>query len=167
MNCDVCQDNPATVYLTQIVKGEMQKVNLCEACAKDKGVTDPTGFALADALLGIDSDPKMASSTNVLACNSCGFSHAEFKKSGRFGCSECYKVFDSGLESLVKAMHKGTNHLGKIPSRYQVEKKYNDQITDLKNRLMSAINEENFEEAAKLRDQIKMAEVEYNESNQN
>ena len=63
-------------------------------------------------------------------------------------------------------MHKGTNHLGKIPSRYQVEKKYNDQITDLKNRLMSAINEENFEEAAKLRDEIKMAEVEYNESNQ-
>ena len=54
MNCDVCQDNPATVYLTQIVKGEMQKVNLCEACAKEKGVTDPTGFALADALLGND-----------------------------------------------------------------------------------------------------------------
>ena len=69
MNCDVCQDNPATVYLTQIVKGEMQKVNLCEACAKDKGVTDPTGFALADALLGIDTDPKMAPSTDVLACN--------------------------------------------------------------------------------------------------
>ena len=123
MNCDVCQDNPATVYLTQIVKGEMQKVNLCEACAKEKGVTDPTGFALADALLGIDNDQKMSTSTNSLTCHACGFSHSEFKKSGRFGCSECYPVFDAGLESLVKAMHKGTNHLGKVPSRYQVSKK--------------------------------------------
>tara|TARA_Y100000994_G_C15658447_1_gene428443 strand:- start:824 stop:1327 length:504 start_codon:yes stop_codon:yes gene_type:complete len=166
MNCDVCQENPATVYLTQIVKGEMQKVNLCEACAKEKGVTDPTGFALADALLGIDNDQKMSTSTNSLTCDACGFSHSEFKKSGRFGCSECYPVFDAGLESLVKAMHKGTNHLGKIPTRYQVSKKYDDQITDLKDRLMNAIDKENFEEAAKLRDEIKFAEDEYNESNQ-
>ena len=71
MNCDVCQENPATVYLTQIVKGEMQKVNLCESCAKEKGVTDPTGFALADALLGIDNDQKMSTPTNSLTCDSC------------------------------------------------------------------------------------------------
>ena len=74
--------------------------------------------------------------------------------------------FDAGLESLVKAMHKGTNHLGKIPTRHQVSKKYDDQITDLKDRLMNAIKKENFEEAAKLRDEIKFAEDEYNESNQ-
>ena len=84
MNCDVCQENDATVYLTQIVKGKMQKVNLCEECAKQKGVTDPTGFALADALLGIGSDEKMDVSADSLECESCGFSHAEFKKTGRF-----------------------------------------------------------------------------------
>ena len=50
MQCDVCQQNPATVFLTQILKGELQKVNLCEACSKAKGVTDPTGFALAEML---------------------------------------------------------------------------------------------------------------------
>ena len=108
MNCDVCQENDATVYLTQIVKGKMQKVNLCEECAKQKGVTDPTGFALADALLGIDSDEKTDVPTDSLECESCGFSHTEFKKTGRFGCSECYTVFGFGLESLVKAMHKGS-----------------------------------------------------------
>ena len=48
MNCDVCKSNQATVFLTQIVDGKMQKVNLCESCSKEKGVTDPTGFALAD-----------------------------------------------------------------------------------------------------------------------
>ena len=63
-------------------------------------------------------------------------------------------------------MHKGTNHLGKIPTSYQVSKKYDDQITDLRDRLMNAIKKENFEEAAKLRDEIKFAEDEYNESNQ-
>ena len=52
MRCDVCQKNDATVYLTQIVEGKMQKVNLCEHCAKEKGVSDPTGFAMADLLLG-------------------------------------------------------------------------------------------------------------------
>ncbi|MFM8809364.1 MAG: excinuclease ABC subunit B, partial [Chthoniobacterales bacterium] len=53
MLCDVCQKTDATVYLTQIVEGKMQKVNLCEACAKEKGVSDPTGFAMADLLLGL------------------------------------------------------------------------------------------------------------------
>lgn len=166
MNCDVCQENEATVYLTQIVKGKMQKVNLCEECAKQKGVTDPTGFALADALLGIESDEKMNVSADSLECESCGFSHNEFKKTGRFGCSECYTVFGFGLESLVKAMHKGTIHLGKVPSRYKVTKKYNDQITELKDRLRIAIEEENFEEAAKLRDEIKLAEDDYIASNE-
>ena len=53
MKCDVCQKSEATVYLTQIVEGKMQKVNLCENCAKEKGVSDPTGFAMADLLLGL------------------------------------------------------------------------------------------------------------------
>ena len=53
MVCDVCKNNQATVFLTQIVDGKMQKVNLCESCSKEKGVTDPTGFALADLLLGL------------------------------------------------------------------------------------------------------------------
>lgn len=166
MNCDVCNENHATVYLTQIVKGEMQKVNLCEDCAKEKGVTDPTGFALADALLGMDADQEKGESVDLMTCKACGFSHSEFKKTGRFGCSKCYSIFQSGLESLVKAMHKGTRHFGKVPSRYRVVKKYNDQITELKDRLLNAINDENFEEAAKLRDEIKLADADFNESNE-
>ena len=58
MICDVCKTNTATVYLTQIVDGNMKKINLCEACSKDKGVSDPTGFALADLLLGLGVDTR-------------------------------------------------------------------------------------------------------------
>ena len=161
MLCDVCQDKHATVYLTQIVDGQMQKVNLCEGCAKEKGVTDPTGFALADLLLGLGTDEKVSQPSDEKVCESCGFSHSDFKKTGRLGCSECYKTFGDGLDSLVKAMHRGTKHVGKVPTRYQATKLFSDKISDLKHRLKIAITDENFEEAAKLRDQIKAAEEEF------
>ena len=161
MLCDLCTDKNATVYLTQIVDGKMQKVNLCDACAKEKGVTDPTGFALADLLLGLGSDEKVNLPGDELTCETCGFTQSGFKKNGRLGCSECYQVFGGGLDSLVKAMHKGTLHVGKVPTRYKVTKRFTDQITELKQRLKIAITDENFEEAAKLRDEIKSAEDEF------
>ena len=161
MLCDVCQDKHATVYLTQIVDGQMQKVNLCEGCAKEKGVTDPTGFALADLLLGLGTDEKVSQPRDEKVCETCGFSHSDFKKTGRLGCSDCYNTFGDGLDSLVKAMHRGTKHVGKVPTRYQATKQFSDKISDLKHRLKIAITDENFEEAAKLRDQIKAAEEEF------
>ena len=161
MICDVCNDKHATVYLTQIVDGQMQKVNLCEGCAKEKGVTDPTGFALADLLLGLGTDERVGSAGGERVCEACGFSHAEFKKTGRLGCSLCYRTFGEGLDSLVRAMHKGTRHLGKVPTRYRATKLFTDRIADLKDRLKIAITDENFEEAARLRDEIKTAETEF------
>ncbi|HEX8312779.1 MAG TPA: excinuclease ABC subunit B, partial [Chthoniobacteraceae bacterium] len=82
MNCDVCKSNQATVFLTQIVEGKMQKVNLCESCSKEKGVTDPTGFALADLLLGLGAAQEMERGGGVQKCPACGFSQADFKKTG-------------------------------------------------------------------------------------
>ena len=72
MVCDVCKTNQATVFLTQIVDGKMQKVNLCESCSKEKGVTDPTGFALADLLLGLGAAQEIA-----LKCKETSGLHAE------------------------------------------------------------------------------------------
>src|SRR5437773_7893670 len=116
MNCDVCKQKAATVFLTQIVDGKMQKVTLCDQCSKEKGVTDPTGFALADLLLGLGASQEMERGGPSLKCPACGFSQADFKKTGRFGCSHCYDVFSEGLEAMLKGMHKGTTHVGKVPS---------------------------------------------------
>src|SRR6516165_2912243 len=114
MVCEVCKTNTATVYLTQIVDGNMKKINLCESCSKEKGVTDPTGFALADLLLGLGAAKEIeAGGGAVQKCPVCGFSQADFKKTGRLGCATCYETFDEGLASLLKAMHKGTTHVGK------------------------------------------------------
>jgi protein arginine kinase activator len=82
MICDVCKTNTATVYLTQIVDGNMKKINLCEACSKDKGVSDPTGFALADLLLGLGETQQVTQSAPSVLCVFCGFAHAHFKKMG-------------------------------------------------------------------------------------
>ncbi len=97
----------------------MHKVNLCEACSKEKGVQDPTSFALADLLLGIGAAEEIEKGAPAKKCSVCGFSQADFKKTGRLGCSECYGTFAEGLGSLLKAMHKGTEHVGKLPERAQ------------------------------------------------
>ena len=110
MLCDVCKMNDAAVFLTQIVDGKMQKVNLCEGCSKEKGVQDPTGFALADLLLGIGAAEEIEKGGSSTRCPVCGFTQADFKKTGRLGCSSCYLAFADGLNSLLKAMHKGTSH---------------------------------------------------------
>lgn len=155
MVCDVCKTNTATVFLTQIVDGKMQKVNLCDSCSKEKGVTDPTGFALADLLLGLGAAQAIEKGGAQQKCPACGFSQADFKKTGRLGCPLCYDTFSEGLNSLLKAMHKGTSHTGKMPARMQENLKHDAELESLQKELDKAVQEENYESAATLRDQIK------------
>ena len=158
MLCDVCKCNDATVFLTQILEGKMQKVNLCDACSKEKGVQDPTGFALADLLLGIGAAEEIEKGSTAQKCPVCGFTQADFKKTGRLGCSMCYRTFEEGLGALLKAMHKGTEHVGKLPQRAYREIELSDKMRALSEDLQKAVAEENYETAASLRDQIKRLE---------
>jgi protein arginine kinase activator len=160
MLCDVCKCNDATVFLTQILEGKMHKVNLCEDCSKEKGVQDPTSFALADLLLGLGATDEIEKGTGSQKCGVCGFSQADFKKTGRLGCSECYVTFGDGLTSLLKAMHKGTEHVGKLPHRAQRTVALSHRMRTLTENLQKAVADENYETAASLRDQIKQLESE-------
>jgi len=137
----------------------MQKVNLCESCSKEKGVTDPTGFALADLLLGLGAAQEMERGGTVQKCPTCGFSQADFKKTGRLGCAMCYTTFAEGLASLLKGMHKGTEHIGKIPARLVKTLERESQLKSLQRDLRKAVAEENYESAAGIRDQIRHLEV--------
>jgi len=145
------------VHLTQIAGDKMQKVDLCEECAKNKGVNDPAGFSLADLLLGLGASDQMEQSAggSELRCPKCGFTQADFKKAGRLGCSECYNTFAEGLEGLLKTMHKGTHHVGKVPHSLQQNKELTERLKALQKKLAKAIEEENFEQAALLRDEIR------------
>src|SRR5437867_6184631 len=157
MLCDICKQNVATVHLTQMVEGKTKKVDLCEACSKDKGVDDPTGFSLADLLLGLGAAQEMAqaASGTELKCPSCGFTQADFKKAGRLGCAECYTTFAEGLEGLLKSMHKGTKHTGKMPQHLQQSRDLSDRLKFLQKKLDKAVADEDFEQAAVVRDEIK------------
>ena len=156
MLCDVCKKNVATVHLTQMIEGKTKKVDLCEGCSKEKGVDDPTGFSLADLLLGLGAAQEMeqASPGREVKCPKCGFSQADFKKAGRFGCPDCYVAFSDGLENLLKSMHKGTKHVGKAPHAFQQTREVKGQLDSLQSQLTKAIAEEQFESAARLRDEI-------------
>lgn len=158
MQCDVCQSNEATVFLTQIEEGKMQKVNLCESCSKNKGVNDPTGFALADLLLGLGAAQQIERNPGALKCPVCGFTQADFKKTGRLGCSTCYSVFQEGLAGMLKNMHKGTAHTGKAPAAYRKIREQGEKIKFLQGDLDKAVADEDYERAAGLRDQIRQIE---------
>ena len=157
MLCCICKEKEATVHLTQIAGDKKQQVDLCEECAKTKGVDDPTGFSLADMLLGLGAaqEIEQAGGEAGLKCPACGFSQADFKKAGRLGCPACYQTFAEPLEGLLKTMHKGTRHVGKVPESLRQSRDLSDRLQQLQKRLAKAIEQEDFEEAAVLRDEIK------------
>jgi protein arginine kinase activator len=164
MLCDVCKSNTATVYLTQIVDGKMQKVNLCETCSKEKGVTDPTSFAFLDLLQGLGTAQMIEKSQSTVRCGVCGFSHADFKKTGRLGCSACYETFEEQLSPLLKSIHHASTHVGKTPARAVKVKRFAAQMQVLEQDLHRAVTEENYETAANIRDQIKKLKSEQTDS---
>jgi protein arginine kinase activator len=158
MLCNVCNKNEATVHLTQIVGEKMQKVDLCEGCSKEKGVGDPTGFSLADMLLGLGTSQEMEEAAGAdLKCPACKYTQADFKKTGRFGCPECYTVFADGLETMLKTMHKGLKHVGKTPHNCAAPD-LSKKLEQLKEALGKAVVEEDFEHAAVVRDEIRSIE---------
>jgi protein arginine kinase activator len=162
MKCDFC-DSKASVFLTQLIDGQMKKVCLCEPCAKERGVTDPTGFSLAELLLGgVAPKPQpiqtFASSSATRRCPTCGFSIEDLRKVRRFGCSDCYPTFSEEVGQMLHGMHKGPTHIGKIPGGLVARQVLHKRLEDLRTLLNDAITSESYEDAARLRDQIKSLE---------
>lgn len=153
MNCDHCNKEEATVFLTQIVEGKMQKMNFCEVCAQKKGVNDPAGFALTELLLGLGLTQDMAPVTE-LTCSVCGWKHSQFKKTGRLGCSACYDLFIEELLPMLRNMHPNLVHIGKMPCRFAQEQKKQESTKLLQEELRKAIAAEEYEKAAQIRDEM-------------
>ena len=157
MKCHHC-DNQATVHLTQILNGQMHKMDLCESCAQANGVTNPENLSIGTLMDSTEVDTD--ASAGAMVCESCGTTHQDFKKGGRLGCEACYHVFRPVLDPLLEGMHAGTQHRGKIPSGSESRVKFEQSVDDLKKQLLTAIENENFEKAAELRDQLKALEKE-------
>ncbi|HBM86239.1 MAG TPA: excinuclease ABC subunit B [Opitutae bacterium] len=155
LKCSICSKE-ATVHLTQIVNNKIHKVDLCESCAQKKGVTDPEGFSLADLLSKTPLTPGSVEEQQV--CPSCGHTTADFRRSGRLGCAECYGVFKTLVFPVLEDMHAGTSHKGKVPQVALSRHSSQLELKHLKEALARSIAEEAYEQAAEFRDQIKAIE---------
>jgi len=162
MDCDICGKH-AKVHLTQLVGGQIKKITLCDDCAKEKGVTDPTGFALAEMLLGktpgkvVPAAPAVAGSGRK--CPSCGFTLEDLRRIRRFGCADCYTTFRDDVNQMLRGMHKGFKHCGKVPAGLMELHERTQRLEELRGKLDQAITSENYEEAAGLRDEIRQIEI--------
>lgn len=163
MMCEECGIRPAKFHLMTITNDERTERNLCPVCmAKYQKQLPGIDFSnLAGILNSIlekhpgrekeQPDPALAE----LSCEQCGMSYAEFQKCGMLGCAECYKTFKVPLDSLLQRIHGNTQHAGRIPGSVRSGVSIRMNIDRLKQRLQKAIAEEEYEQAAKLRDSIR------------
>lgn len=157
MKCEKCHQNEATVFLTQTHNGETVEVHLCDACAKEneQAIFDD-GISFQQFLSGLLENNKSPQvKTHTFTCKSCGMSIADFKKNSLVGCADCYRTFLPYLRPIIKRLQSNVIHTGKRPCRQDESLKYKQRIEQFESELKIALMQENYEQAAILRDQIR------------
>ncbi|GHB93733.1 hypothetical protein GCM10007047_06560 [Cerasicoccus arenae] len=138
----------AKVYVNLVKTGHMAHSAYCLAHAEELGILSPGAYALLDAENGAEAD----SHSSLMRCASCGFSLRDWKRTGRFGCADCYDTFSEKIEPALKRLHLDTVHRGKIPKGAYSSVIVENRIRDLQRQLENAVQEERFEDAAAARD---------------
>lgn len=159
MLCEICGKKQATVHITEIINDKTIEMHICEKCAEEKGVIDAQPFGVSDLLAGfMDLDvgllPKEKGT--IESCPKCGMTFEDFRKTGRFGCAHCYETFKKAILPLLQKIHGSTHHFGKSPHEISGGKMGKEMVVrQLQDKLKTAVEKEEFEEAAQLRDKIK------------
>ncbi len=155
MLCEVCQENEAAVHLTQVADGSVKKLHLCQQCAAQSGLNIDSALSLTDVLFGMGLPDETDAGGPEKSCPACHMRRADFRKTSRLGCPACYETFAEELDALLGTMHRGRTHAGKIPAsaaRVMADPK---PLSELRSQLEQAISNEQYEEAARLRDLIR------------
>jgi protein arginine kinase activator len=163
MRCDHCGKSDAVIHLTKVENNEMKTSYLCENCASDKGfgTSAPASAApLTDFLAQMGKGLGTEAPSPAAACSSCGLTVADFKRTGRLGCAACYSQLDVHLRGLLRRLHGGTSHAGKVvaPHPDAPQEDQSARVSSLRRSLQQAVDREDFERAAVLRDQIRRIE---------
>ena len=165
MLCDNCKEREAIINLTQVEHDSKVTLHLCEQCAQQKGVE--TGAAVMKSPLGnfLGALGKGAAlvpaGADGVRCPACGSSLRDFRDTGRLGCDQCYVAFDAHLRDLLRRLHGSSQHVGErydAPGEAGAEPDPRSRLLDLKAQLRRAVEGENFELAAELRDRIRVLE---------
>lgn len=170
MKCTECNKRLATLHFTKFVHGTKQELHLCQTCAiNNEEAAIEESYTLHELLTGLfNFDANKVSldmqkineiENKKLVCSNCDLSFQEFRRIGKFGCSECYASFESKLIPILKRVHSGnTKHYGKIPKRSEGLFFQELELKNYRKKLESLIIDEKFEEAAVIRDRIKEIE---------
>lgn len=171
MLCEKCKKNEAKINLVKIVNGEKQQIWLCEECAKNissipflSSIPDGAGFPFQEILNGLltgveNTKPKAKEDKIKPVCPTCGLTYDEFKKTKKIGCSDCYVVFKEPIRAIIKNIHGEKIHKGRIPGKAHKEFFQRDKLKNLKQQLQILIEEEEYEKAAIIRDEIREIEL--------
>jgi protein arginine kinase activator len=165
MLCDSCKDREAVMRYTVVKDGKSEEHCLCNECASEKGLSGPLGAAmssLGQLLDGMIKDILAAGGEEQnITCLRCGMKLSEFRNIGRLGCSDCYRAFDPVLRRMIRQIHGSSKHLGKAKrqQRGAPSPEPGQRLEQLRANLSTAIQREEFELAASLRDQIKLMEA--------
>lgn len=171
MMCQNCNQKEANVHITKVINGMKTEMHLCEECAKQKnefstgayfGFGMPLSFQnILDGFVeAMDATPKYIKKEET--CPTCGISFENFRETGRLGCANCYEAFENKMIPLIRRIHGNIEHNGKIPRRAGGMLKVKKDIEKLRDELKNAVSHEEYERAAKLRDEIKKLESEMN-----
>ena len=157
MLCQNCKRNDAGVHLKRIVGGESAEIHLCSVCAAALGVRDAvTGFSpFGDMLGNLSGTGNMRSANRVLRCETCGFSFEDIARTGLPGCPDCYRAFTVKLRPTIGKIHGRAVFKGKTPEKYDSPKVNGSEIAVLREQLQKAVEAEDYETAALLRDRIR------------
>ena len=165
MQCDNCNEREAAVHLTQIVDNSVTTLHLCPQCAAEKGVQTGANvgkFPLSDFLasMGKGIGAHITPEDSSEKCDFCGATLKDFRETGRLGCPHCYETFESHLRDLLRRLHGSSHHVGEVyltaePAGPNLQVR---EISDMRKRLKAAIETEDFELAADLRDQLRALE---------
>jgi len=164
MQCQICKKNEATIHLTEISDGIRTEMHFCELCAQEQGIAVksqvPINELLSSLLAAQPADDELAGEPEQKhACPRCGFTLEQFRKEAVLGCPYDYEVFDKILLPLIEKAHGGkTTHRGKVPSKTSVDTKKQIELMTLRQQLEAAVQSEDYELAAELRDQISRLE---------
>ena len=163
MKCDNC-NKTATVHLTEIKHGKKIEKHLCEQCAaQNEGLPVKSHTPINELLTNFVMAHSGLQKDVGQACENCGVTWAEFRQGGLFGCANDYQAFEKDLTPLLQRAHEGaTHHVGKVPTRRGgtgVPMKRQVDLTKLRKELAKAVEAEDYERAAKIRDQIRQAEA--------
>ncbi len=155
MMCDKCHEKPATVHAITAVNGQTTQTHMCLSCAAENAW--PEGFTINDLIKGFM--PEDDADAPAERCPSCGMDLDAFRRLGRVGCSQCYTAFRATMLPMLHRVHGQVEHKGKAPRAHQsgaAQKRR--QLEELRLRMSEAIAKEAFEEAARLRDEMRTLE---------